>query len=271
METQLNPALGRGCQRSISPGNRAPVPLVRESGCNRGTKQLFEDPSGWARCPGAILRRSPFWAKGRRRAKALLRHRVNLGILVRMDAKGGKGRVLANRPRPAKAMRRRKRRVSIGIREAVARDVPFILRLIRELAVYEKLIDEVEATEETLGRTLFPPGGTAPAARVLIGEVDGRRAGFALYFFNYSTFLARPGVYLEDIYVLPGSRRRGLGRALLLHVAGIAKARGCGRVEWSVLDWNTPARDFYRALGALPLDEWTVFRLTGPKLRELGG
>jgi GNAT superfamily N-acetyltransferase len=147
--------------------------------------------------------------------------------------------------------------------------VPAILRFIRALATYERLLGEVEATEAMLADTLFPADGGAPAARVVIGELDGRPAGFALFFFNYSTFLARPGIYLEDIFVEPASRRRGLGRALLLHVAGMANALGCGRVEWSVLDWNKPAVDFYRSLGARALDEWTVFRLTGAPLRAL--
>jgi len=159
---------------------------------------------------------------------------------------------------------------SVAIRKAVADDVPLVLRLIRELAIYEKLIDEVVATEDALRRTLFPANGEPPAAHVLIGEVDGKPSGFALYFFNYSTFLAKPGLYLEDIFVVPESRRRGLGRALLLHVARLARDRGCGRVEWSVLDWNEPARKFYGSLGAVPQDEWTVFRLTGATLRDLG-
>jgi GNAT superfamily N-acetyltransferase len=158
---------------------------------------------------------------------------------------------------------------SVAIREAAPQDIPLVLGLIRELAVYEKLIDQVVATEETLRQTLFPRKGNPPAAHVVIGEVDGRPAGFALYFFNYSTFLAKPGLYLEDIFVMPESRRRGLGKALLLHLAGVARARGCGRMEWSVLDWNEPARKFYRSLGAVPQEEWTVFRLTGATLRDL--
>ena len=158
---------------------------------------------------------------------------------------------------------------TISIRPAVRADSALILRFIRALATYEKLLGEVEATERMLRDTLFPAGGRPPAANVLIGEVDGRPAGFALYFFNYSTFLARPGIYLEDIFVEPGLRRLGLGKALLLHVAGLARRLRCGRVEWSVLDWNRPAVGFYRSLGARSLDEWTVFRLAGPALRRL--
>lgn len=154
------------------------------------------------------------------------------------------------------------------LRRAGPGDVSLILQFIRGLAAYEKLLGDVEATEETLMRTLFPVG-RPPAAHVVIGELDGAPAGFALYFFTYSTFLARPGLYLEDIYVEPPHRRRGLGRALLLHVAGIARELGCGRLEWSVLDWNAPAIAFYRSLGAVALDEWTVFRLAGDALRRL--
>ncbi len=155
------------------------------------------------------------------------------------------------------------------IRRAGPGDVPLVLRFIRGLAAYEKLLGEVEATEERLTQTLFPGEGARAAAHVVIGELDGRPAGFALYFFNYSTFLAKPGLYLEDIFVEPEFRRRGLGRALLLHVARIAREAGCGRMEWSVLDWNTPAIDFYRSLGAVALDEWTVFRLTADALGRL--
>lgn len=158
---------------------------------------------------------------------------------------------------------------AITIRKAGPCDVRLILGFIRALATYERLRGEVEATPARLRATLFPAGGSAPAAHVVIGELGGRPAGFALYFFNYSTFLARPGIYLEDIFVEPGSRRRGLGRALLLHVAALARRRGCGRVEWSVLDWNKPAIRFYRGLGARPMDEWTVFRIAGAALRRL--
>ena len=151
------------------------------------------------------------------------------------------------------------------IRSATADDVPLILGFIRALATYEKLLDEVVATETTLHRTLF---GESPAAEVVLAEVDGRPAGFALYFFNYSTFLAQPGLYLEDLFVSPEFRGQGTGKALLLHLAQIANARGCGRMEWSVLDWNEPAKGFYRKLGARLLDDWRICRLTGAALTQ---
>ncbi|MBI2813164.1 MAG: GNAT family N-acetyltransferase [Opitutae bacterium] len=151
------------------------------------------------------------------------------------------------------------------IRSATPADVPLILELIRSLAVYEKLAQEVVATEEALRRTLF---GTPPAAQVVIAEVDGQPAGFALYFFNYSTFLAKPGLYLEDLFVKPEYRGAGTGKALLLHLARIANARGCGRMEWSVLDWNEPAIRFYEALGAKRMKEWQICRLTGAALAQ---
>lgn len=154
------------------------------------------------------------------------------------------------------------------IRPATRADVPLILQFIRELSVYEKLAHEVVATEDKLARALFPADGAAPAAHCVLAYADGAPAGFALYFFNFSTFLAQPGLYLEDLYVRPELRGHGLGKALLLHLAQTANARGCGRMEWSVLDWNQPAIDFYRALGAVPMSEWTVFRLTGEALRR---
>lgn len=152
-----------------------------------------------------------------------------------------------------------------SIRTATVADVPLILELIRGLAEYEKLSQEVVATEATLRQTLF---GATPAAQVVIAEVEGRPAGFALYFFNYSTFLAKPGLYLEDLFVKPEFRGAGTGKALLLHLAKIANARGCGRMEWSVLDWNEPAIRFYEALGARRLKEWQICRLTGPALAQ---
>jgi GNAT superfamily N-acetyltransferase len=152
-----------------------------------------------------------------------------------------------------------------SLRSATAADVPLILDLIRGLAVYEKLAHEVVATEDALRRTLF---GSPPAAQVVIAEVDGQPAGFALYFFNYSTFLAKPGLYLEDLFVKPEFRGGGTGKALLLHLAKIANARGCGRMEWSVLDWNEPAIKFYEALGARRMKEWQICRLTGPALTQ---
>ena len=158
-------------------------------------------------------------------------------------------------------------RMPVSIRPATRDDVALILRFIRELAEYEKLAHEVEATEERLAETLFP-ADRKPAAECVIAEHEGQPAGFALYFFNYSTFLARPGLYLEDLFVSPSQRGSGVGKALLLHLARIANARGCGRMEWSVLDWNQPAIDFYRSIGAVPMSEWTVFRLTGESLRR---
>jgi GNAT superfamily N-acetyltransferase len=155
--------------------------------------------------------------------------------------------------------------MSCSIRPAAATDVPLILDFIRGLAAYEKLAHEVVATEAALRATLF---GATPAAQVVIAEVDGRPAGFALYFFNYSTFLAQPGLYLEDLFVKPEFRGAGTGKALLLHLAKIANTRSCGRMEWSVLDWNEPAIKFYEALGARRMTEWQICRLTGPALTQ---
>jgi GNAT superfamily N-acetyltransferase len=151
------------------------------------------------------------------------------------------------------------------IRLATAADVPLILKFIRGLADYEKRTHEVEATEEKLRATLFPAQGQ-PAAECVIAEQDGAPAGFALFHTNYSTFLAKPGLHLEDIYVHAHLRGRGIGKALLLHVARLANARGCGRLEWTVLDWNTPAIAFYESLGAQRLLDWQICRLTGDAL-----
>ena len=158
--------------------------------------------------------------------------------------------------------------MSPTLRSATAADVPLVLDFIRGLAAYEKLLDDCTATEERLRQTLFPADGSAPAAHVVIAEADGQPAGFALYFFNYSTFLARPGLYLEDLFVRPEFRGRGLGKALLLHLAKIANARGCGRMEWAVLDWNAPAIAFYESLGARRMTDWQICRLTGESLRR---
>jgi GNAT superfamily N-acetyltransferase len=151
---------------------------------------------------------------------------------------------------------------------AVESDVPIILELIRGLAEYEKLLHICAATEEQLRRTLF---GEKPAAEVLLAELDGEKVGFALFFPNYSTFLAQPGLFLEDLYVKPHARGRGAGLALLRELARIAVVRGCGRVDWVVLDWNEPSIQFYRKLGAEAMDEWTTFRLTGEPLAKLAG
>lgn len=155
-----------------------------------------------------------------------------------------------------------------AIRPATAADIPLILQFIRDLATYEKLAAEVEATEAGLERTLFPTDGTPPAAHCIVAFADGVPAGFALYFFNYSTFLARPGLYLEDLFVPEKFRGQGVGKALLLHLAQIANARGCGRMEWAVLDWNQPAIEFYESLGARRMLDWQVCRLTGAALTQ---
>ena len=152
------------------------------------------------------------------------------------------------------------------IREATEGDVPLILSLIRELAEYEKLSHEVVATEEALRESLF---GERRYAEVLIAEHDGAPAGFALFFHNYSTFLGKPGIYLEDLYVRPEFRGSGIGKKLLAHLAGLAKRRGCGRLEWWVLDWNEPSIGFYKKLGAVPMDDWTVYRVSGSALEDL--
>lgn len=152
------------------------------------------------------------------------------------------------------------------IRFAQAADTAVILGFIRALAEYEKLEHECVATEETLRATLF---GEKPYAEVLLIEEEGKAHGFALFFHNYSTFLARPGIYLEDLFVNPAARGKGYGKALLAKLAEIALARGCGRLEWSVLDWNQPSIDFYLSLGARPMDEWTVYRVDGDALGAL--
>lgn len=140
--------------------------------------------------------------------------------------------------------------------------------MIRGLAIYEKLEHAMTATEEQIRETLF---GAKPAAEVLLAKWNGEWAGFALFFPNYSTFLAKPGIYLEDLFVKPELRGNGIGAALLKMLAKLGVERGCGRVEWSVLDWNEPSIAFYRKLGAVPMDEWTVFRLTGDALLKAAG
>ena len=145
-------------------------------------------------------------------------------------------------------------------------DVPLILALIRELADYERMSDQVLATEADIGRALF---GERPCAEAVIARVADEAVGFALFFQSFSTFVGRPGLYLEDLYVRPAHRGRGIGRRLLAHLASLAVERGCGRFEWSVLDWNELAIASYRRAGAAPMDEWTVYRLTGEPLRAL--
>jgi GNAT superfamily N-acetyltransferase len=152
------------------------------------------------------------------------------------------------------------------IRPARPDDIPAIAALIRELAVYEKLADQAKATDDDLARHLF---GDRPAAEVLLAESEGEPVGYALYFSTFSTFRGQPGLYIEDLFVRLEHRGRGIGKALLAGVARVAVGRGCGRLEWSVLDWNTPAIDFYRSQGAVPMDQWTVYRVDGPALAEL--
>lgn len=155
---------------------------------------------------------------------------------------------------------------SPSIRAATVTDVSLILQFIRELAEYERLAHEVVADEAQLELTLF---SDRPVAETLLAFQESEPAGFALFFHNYSTFLGRPGIYLEDLFVRPHARGQGVGTALLASVARIAVERGCGRLEWSVLDWNEPALRFYRSLSAVPMDEWTVHRVTGPALASL--
>lgn len=160
---------------------------------------------------------------------------------------------------------------SVALRTATGMDVPVILELIRALAEYEHMTDDCVATEAQLRASLFGP---RPGAEVLLAEVDGKVegkvvAGFALFCGNYSTFLAQPGIWLEDLFVRPEHRGRGIGRTLLAHLARLAVERGCGRVEWAVLDWNAPSIGFYQSLGARGMTEWTTFRLTGEAMTDL--
>lgn len=154
------------------------------------------------------------------------------------------------------------------IRTTTETDIPVILGLIRDLATYERAPDAVVATEAGLREVLF---GEKPSAEVLLALEEGEAVGFAVYFYNFSTWLGRPGLYLEDLFVRPEKRGKGYGRALLERLAQIAHERGCGRMEWAVLDWNEPAIQFYKKLGAQPMDEWTVFRLTREGIARLAG
>ena len=153
----------------------------------------------------------------------------------------------------------------LSFRSAERRDVPTILTFIRGLAEYEKMLDEVVADEATLETWLFDKG----RAEVIFALEDGVEVGFALFFHNFSTFLGRAGIYLEDLYVKPEYRGRGYGKAILKRLAAIAVERGCGRLEWSCLDWNRPSIDFYLSLGAKPMSDWTTYRITGPTLTKL--
>lgn len=152
------------------------------------------------------------------------------------------------------------------IHKATKKDIPAIFQFIKDLAEYEKLSHEVVATEEGLKEALF---GQNSYAKVLIAYDQDLPVGFALYFYNFSTFLGKPGIYLEDLFVKPEFRGEGFGKALLVKLAQIAIEEGCGRVEWSVLNWNKPSIDFYESIGAKPMDEWTVFRLTGNDISQL--
>ena len=157
---------------------------------------------------------------------------------------------------------------AVTIRKATAADVPLILHFIRALADYEKLLDLVSATEAKLQATLF---GERPAAETLLAYLGEQPVGFALFFQNYSTFLAQPGIYLEDLFVNPDARGNGIGLALIQAIAKIAVERGCARMDWAVLDWNTPAIEFYHRIGALPQTEWTTQRLVGDALVKMAG
>jgi len=158
--------------------------------------------------------------------------------------------------------------MSVRITPAAESDVPVILGFIRKLAEYEKLSHLVVATEANIHTNVF---GANPVAEVLLAYWEGEPVGFALYLRNFSTFLGQAGIYLEDLFVDPEHRGKGIGKALLIRLAKIAVERGYGRLEWAVLDWNTPSIDFYRGLGAVPLDEWTAYRLTGDALERLAG
>jgi GNAT superfamily N-acetyltransferase len=154
----------------------------------------------------------------------------------------------------------------VKIKHAVKKDVPLILSFIKELAEYEHLSKSVTATDKILSKNLF---GRKKVAETLIAYLDGKPAGFAVFFHNFSTFLGKPGIYLEDLFVKPEFRGKGIGKRLFVEVARIAKNRDCGRLEWSVLNWNKPAIDFYKKLGAKPLSEWTMYRITGSALGKL--
>ena len=156
--------------------------------------------------------------------------------------------------------------MSLQIRKAIEADVPVIAWFIRQLAEYERLLQETVMTEEILRESLFGPRSSA---EVLLGYYQDKPVAFAVFFHNFSTFLGRRGLYLEDLFVIPEMRGKGFGRALLVHLARIARERNCGRFEWAVLDWNQPAVDFYEKLGAVPLKEWTIFRVTGEALERL--
>jgi len=157
----------------------------------------------------------------------------------------------------------------LEIRKAERRDAPVLLSLIKELAEYERMSDQVATTEEMLTDNLF--GKTGNIAEAVIACYNGAPVGMAIYFFNFSTFVGRRGLYLEDLFVQPALRGKGIGKALLIYLAKTAVENNCGRFEWSVLDWNKPAIDFYKSLGAKPMDEWTIFRLSGDEIKHVAG
>lgn len=153
----------------------------------------------------------------------------------------------------------------LKIRPAVIEDTALILAFIKELAEYENLLDQVTATEEILTEWIFGK----EKAEVLVGEHGGKPVGYALFFYNFSTFLGKAGIYIEDIYIRPEYRKKGYGKAFFKHIAGLCAARGCGRLEWACLDWNKPSIDFYLSLGARPMDEWTIYRLEEDEIEDL--
>ncbi len=155
----------------------------------------------------------------------------------------------------------------LKIVKASEKDISIILSFIKKLAEYENLTSEVTATETSLRKTLF---GKGAKVECILGYSENTPVAFAIYFYNYSTFLAKPGLYLEDLFVLPEERGKGFGKEMLKYLAGLAVKENCGRFEWAVLDWNEPAINFYKNLGAVPMNDWTVFRLTGAKLKSLG-
>jgi len=155
---------------------------------------------------------------------------------------------------------------SLRIEPATERDIPLILEFVRGLAEYEKHLDRVEATEERIRKTLF---GAEPAAQVVFAYDNDTPVGYAVFFYTYSSFVALPGMYLEDLFVKPEARGKGVGRELLRYLARLAKEKGCSRIEWAVLNWNEPAIGFYKRLGAVPMDEWDVYRLSGTDLDRL--
>lgn len=155
---------------------------------------------------------------------------------------------------------------SLRIEPATERDIPLILEFVRGLAEYEKHLDRVEVTEERLRKTIFGP---EPAAEILFAYANSVAVGYAVFFYTYSSFAGLRGLYLEDLFVKPEARGKGVGRVLLRYLARLAKEKGCGRIEWAVLNWNEPAIGFYKSLGAVPMDEWDVYRLSGDKLDQL--